>query len=469
MNTEKNRIVIWAYRLLFLSVITSPMDANFLQYDVAGFTVRIYQVLFLVTGVLFFASMPKLWLSTLVILPRRIFSMDSLYLRLYDYLLVGIFLTSLVGGLLFTEDYAFTGVKTAIFASFLAVYFLVRYAIRDVDHLKGVVKALLFGHFLVLLLGVYQAIAFKLGWGEDLHLMIMEGRVNSLLYEPDWLGVWSATIVGLLLPFFYGYHIYRKRILLFLYLSTLVMLVSISRSGWVASIAVVGVFFFFKFANKQNPFKIWFQRFVVLLVTVGLAIGTVQGVELTPFNLQNRFISIFTQQDIAQVQLTPEGDEVVISEEEAEEIRRVEEETGQRARISVKGVQDENVTRRINSFWESINLITQNPVFGVGPGGVEEEFGEGINTSNIFLGVGTKSGVVGMILFIGIVYLLFKQGWFILQFDAIWGWAMILSAMAFLTANMFNDGFFLGFFWVFLAVWSRIPDFFIPEEFEEDE
>jgi hypothetical protein len=107
-------------------------------------------------------------------------------------------------------------------------------------------------------------------------------------------------------------------------------------------------------------------------------------------------------------------------------------------------------------------------MFGVGPGGVEEEFGEGINTSNIFLGVGTKSGVVGMILFIGIVYLLFKQGWFILQFDAIWGWAMILSAMAFLTGNMFNDGFFLGFFWVFLAVWSRIPDFFIPEEIEED-
>jgi hypothetical protein len=139
MKTENNRLEIWAYRLLFLSVITSPMDANFLQYDVAGFTVRIYQVLFLVTGVLFFASMPKLWLSTLVTLPRRIFSMDSLYLRLYDYLLVGIFLASLVGGLLLTEDYVFTGVKTAIFASFFAIYFLVRYAIRDVDHLKGVV------------------------------------------------------------------------------------------------------------------------------------------------------------------------------------------------------------------------------------------------------------------------------------------------------------------------------------------
>jgi O-antigen ligase len=469
MKSQEKNLQIWSYRLLFLAVIATPLDANFLQADIAGFTVRMYQVLFLITGLLFFAANHQIWFITLKNLPRRIFSLESVYLRVYDYLLMGLFISSIIGGFIYTEDVRYTAFKTLIFGSFLGMYFIVRYAIRDVNHLKAIVKSLLFAHLMILLFGIYQTIAFNLGWEDRYHLMIMEGRVNSLMYEPDWLGVWSATMLGLLLPFFYEYNLYQKRIALYIYLTIFVMLMSISRSGWVAGILIVAIFYFFKFANRNNSIRVWAQKFSLFLVIITLAIGTVQGFGLTPFNLKNRFLSIFTQQEVSQVVIQPEGEKIVISQEEATKIKEIEEQTGEQARISIDGVPDENVTRRINSFWESINLIQRYPIFGVGAGGVEEEFGEGINTSNIFLGVGTKSGIVGMILFIGIIYLLIKQGWFILQFDSIWGWSMLLSATAFLTANMFNDGLLLGFFWVLLAVWSRIPDICIPAEAEESE
>lgn len=356
--------------------------------------------------------------------------------------------------------------ETSVLLSFLAIYWSALFFVRTEKDVQNIFYVIIASGTMVALIGLVQVTAYKFG----LELIeVMPGRPNSILPEPDWLGFFMIFALAILIAvqyfenfdvklfwakilrnkyFYYGFHI----------LFYIVIILTVARASWLAGIGMAGLYLFLIFIDKNNPFgQVFVQGFKILFfLFLSLIIIYVFG--LTPFSLKNRFLSIVTSQETHATAVDPKtGKEISIEKKKIADYKK------QGIEVKEKKVQDINILRRRESFTDNFDIILKHPFLGIGFGGIETVFGEGTNANNLFMEIWIATGVIGLIIFGLIFYLIFRE-WLVFfikkrnKNNQPYLFFIILGLAVIIIPNIFNSGLFLGFFWVYLGITANLFD-----------
>lgn len=264
----------------------------------------------------------------------------------------------------------------------------------------------------------------------------------------------------------------------FLLLVLTLIILTVSRSAWLAAFIVTVSFLVVVFTKlKWNP-AYWQWReggaYVLKIFCVfGVSLFLVYAFKLTSFHLFNRAQS--TGSGLQLITLSCPGNQDIAY---PREVKNLEEVTRYGCRhINLEDIKkekelgnaivevlrpDPNVSIRSALYQKSWNEIKMHPIMGIGWGSIGEVLGKdgqgnSFNTSNIFLETWLGAGMAGLIAFIGVWIVIFIKAMFcFLQRDNqaanSWGLFLILGSEAFLITNLFNAGMFLGILFLFFAV-----------------
>lgn len=365
--------------------------------------------------------------------------------------------------------------ETIVLLSFLFIYWLVIFFIKNKDDVKNLFYVILSSGLFAAVFGLIQAVVYKTGLE---FIEVMPGRPNSILPEPDWFGFFMVFVLAVLVSSRFigrqkiaasdvGQNVDRQPIIFsflgnryFSYVLELLFYISIiltiARASWLAAIAVIGLYLLLTFLDKENRFTLAFSRGVKVLLIFAVSLGIIYAFNLTPFPLKNRLLSIVTRQEIHAVTTDPKtGKEISIAKEDIESYKK------RGIEVKEKKVDDVNILRRTESFTNSSDIILRHPLLGIGYGGIETYFGEGVNANNIFMEIWAATGIIGLIVFSLIFYCIFRD-WLFYYFkkinneNRVYLFFVILGFAAIIIPNIFNSGLFLGFFWVYLGVASSL-------------
>ncbi len=384
---------------------------------------------------------------------------------------------------------------SGVLFSFLFFYWLVRNFIRTKKEFLEAVWFLLVGSLPVLFFSFYQLVAFRFGWEA---FAVMDERVNGTFAEPDWLGIYLVFVLAMFLVIRYLRMNFSKATSgresleklwsdivqplenkflgdVFLLFLVIVLVATVSRSAWLGGLMVVGVFClivwlkggFGKFVRES-------LRFALLGL---MAILFLWGTGLSKFHLGNRAISSFSgwQKITVSCQdkgVLVEGEKIesddILQEKKCRHINLEEINSEKQKNKVVLEVYrpDPNVTIRKNIYQKTFLEIKKHWLFGVGLGGSSfylgnDNLGHGLNASNIFLEIFWSLGLVGFLPFFlifltpfvfGLRLLQIKSGRYAFFDEEFFGVFALLTFFAFLVPNLFNAGFFLSVFWVWLAL-----------------
>lgn len=356
--------------------------------------------------------------------------------------------------------------ETLVLLSFLTIYWLVLFFVRTEKDVRNIFYIIIASGTVAALIGLVQVAAYKFGLGL---IEVMPGRPNSILPEPDWLGFFMVFALAVLIAVQYfesfdvklfwvkilrnKYFYYGINVLFYI-----VIILTIARASWLAGIGMVGLYLFLIFIDKNNPFGQVFVQGFKILFFLFLGLAVIYIFSLTPFSLKNRFLSIVTSQETHAIAVDPKtGKEVSIEKKKIVDYKK------QGIEVKEKKVQDINILIRRESFTDNFDIILKHPFLGIGFGGIETAFGNGINANNIFMEVWIGSGIVGLIIFVLIFYCVFRE-WLFYYIKKRTGenkaylYFIILGLVAVIIPNIFNSGLFLGFFWVYLGIASNLLD-----------
>jgi O-antigen ligase len=451
---NKYKFTLISKYLLFFTITTTPLETIKLTLPIVGVDIRLYQIglgLSLIwaffLAILWIISQVKQKTLTKTIL--HMFSHEFVANNIYLLLLIAFWLVQVIGGVLYGGDLRSTLIKSVILASLIALFALVYYSIQTRKTYNTVLKLLMEAGLYTCIFAVYQMFAYNYGLP---NFMVMEGRANGFMPEPDWLAVFLSLLVAIILPLIYfDYQKLIGKYVLLIWMS-IALMVSISRSGWVAAAFVSVVFFVMLMLNKFQPKVRVLEVFLGYFIVVFIAFGIVKLNDLTPFSLKERALSIVTGNTVHDVFVNENGEEMTIDKKQKEEL------LGKGKSVSKKSVDDINVVRRVESYREAIEYIQESPLLGIGPAGLEIRTEKGINTSNIFLGILVAGGTMAVTFFLVVIYLICKQSFLVMKYEPAFGYAMLLGTLSLLVSNSFNDGLYLGVLWVILALFARTVD-----------
>lgn len=358
--------------------------------------------------------------------------------------------------------------ETLVLLSFLVVYWLVMYFVKTSWDAKLVLYAFLASGLVAAVVALAQVVAFKAGLGL---IEVMPGRPNSILPEPDWLGFFMVFVLAISISvkhiikpdqenqstlLYLCHNKYSNTIVSILFYLTLIL--AIARASWLAAIGIIAFYLFLIFIDKSNPFSLAFTRGLYVALLILISLGIIQVFNLTPFPLQNRFLSIITRQEIHAVVTDPEtGKEISI------EKNKINEYKNKGVEVREQKVKDINIVKRTESFTNMYDIVLRHPILGIGFGGLQEVFGQGTNANNIFFEIWVASGVVGLVLFALVFYCIFRE-WLFFYLkkrnaqNQAYLFFIILGLIAILIPNVFNSGLLLGFFWVYLGLAANLLD-----------
>lgn len=338
------------------------------------------------------------------------------------------------------------------------------------------------GSSVVWLVGFYQILAGFFGWET---FAVMKERINATFAEPDWLGIYWAFVLGLLLglknflfhwengkKIFFGQTglaIFSDRILkVKIFFIGLMLAATVSRSAWVGAAATLAVYVLwiwkdiFKGKLSLGEWLRGLKEGLAVAAVLLLAFFSVNILNFSNFDLFNRATSTLS----GRQEITISCREEVVLPEKIDNLDQLaawncrhinlEEIDSQRAAgffVSVIDRPDPNVSLRKEIYSRVWQAIKEKPWLGQGWGASarilgQDENGNGLNASNIFLEIWLSAGVLGLVAFLATLFLVGRK---------IWLWPdclapiFLLSGTAFLTANLFNAGIFSGFFWIWLA------------------
>lgn len=370
-----------------------------------------------------------------------------------------------------------------IVASFVFIFWIARkFLFTGKEKAEGLFFFLV-GSSVVWIVGFYQALAKIFGWE---NFVVMEGRINSTFLEPDWLGIYAAFVLALLfgLKIFFsswknGQKIFFASIAMPVFLNYFVnikiffwgilLALTVSRSAWVAILAVLlcyAVFLFLKnlksgIVFSSNLFKIFKEIFSVVLILV-FSFLVVKFFGLSDFNLFNRAISTVSGEQKITISCQGELDlpDRIEKMEELVDLncRHINlEEIAQEknAGFFVREIKrpDPNINFRKKIYLLAWSEIKKHPWLGQGWGAStrilgQDNQGNGLNTSNIFLEIWLSTGLVGLVSFLFVIFLVIEQ---VFKMPMEIRGFFFFSGIAFFVANLFNAGIFSGFFWLWLA------------------
>ncbi|MEI9967023.1 MAG: O-antigen ligase family protein [Candidatus Moraniibacteriota bacterium] len=351
--------------------------------------------------------------------------------------------------------------QACVLLSFGLLYFLMRQFLRHEENLRHIQPFLAGSAAVVFGTALWQA--WRMRQGLEAFTAMTE-RPNATFPEADWLGLYAGFMVLLLAvqlssalpalrrrlsaaPWAIAYPFF---LLVLLVAGFATLIVAVSRSAWLATAAGFLVFFalvVWEYIRGYLSAKRTIAFFLVPLLACLLALAGVRLFSLTAFDLSERSAS--SASGLQTITISCSDDRILPERIESLEelaplgcrhINLEEREAEAAAGRSVTQVlrPDPNVSLRRHIYAESLHLIREHPILGIGWGNARlflgnDGNGTGLNASNIFLEVWLGSGFLG---FFG--FLLF------------WFWLLVIHAGAFLrrepgaaTSRLFIALFFL--------------------------
>lgn len=435
---------------------------------------------------------PYQWLLVLILMALLIrvalkrFPLEKFVLNFWDKLLIVFGVSAGVSALMSTDQMVALKISVIIF-SFLLLYFCCRLFVRSVDDARMLVPFILSSFMVVACFAIVQNILFLSGWES---LEVMSGRPNATFAEADWLGGYLAVIIVgmcafIAFPFATIERVALKRLRFlfsfFLFVGYVALLVSVSRSAWLA--AFVGILFIVLYFGWQK--NVWrsireWDSFglrdsvsvKLYIVAPGLlALFVVSFFHFTSFDLWDRGKSVTSGEQkitIACERLVTLPEKIVSTEALADfgcvHIRLEEKEVKQNVGAYVTEVfrDDPNVHLRQDIYKKSMAFGREHWFAGIGFGVIgqylgTDERGVGLNTSNLFLEIWLGSGLMGIAAF-GMLWFGLGYRWLSLGIRQQNAGALIVGSVWIATTvfNLFNAGLLLGWFFVFLALLSVV-------------
>lgn len=424
---------------------------------------------------------------------NQIIEEDEINSKNKDWIEKGVFLwivTFSLGGwkiFSFSEDLKWFLIVT----SFVFIFWITRKFLFSWKEKAEGLFFFLIGSYVVWISGFYQTIARILDWE---NFTIMDGRINATFLEPDWLGIYSAFILALFLglKFFFsswenGQKIFFASIPMPIFLNYLLnikiffwgilLVLTVSRSAWLATLIVIfcyaGFLFLKNLKNKinftSNLFKI-FKEISSISLILTLSFLVVKIFDLSDFNLLNRMTSTISGQQKITISCKKDESlpEKIENLEELEilgcrhiNLEEIEKEISLGFFVKEINRPDPNIDLRKKIYITIWSEIKKHPWLGQGWGTSarilgQDNQGNGLNTSNIFLEIWLSAGLIGLISFLVVLFLAIGQ---VLKMPLKIRGFFLFSGVAFFVANFFNAGIFSGFFWVWLASISQLFNF----------
>jgi hypothetical protein len=419
--------------------------------------------------------------------------------RWYDLLIIIVGLSSFLS-IINTENKMSSLKLSIILATFIALYFLVRNYVQNLEDLKKIIPFFLSSSLIVVIYGIWQNVRF---FKEMPHFEVMPGRPNATFFEADWLGIYLAILISvcyILIYFFqlrfkndtekisnFEFSIFKKitnyklqiiKIFLFFLLTSyfLLLILTVSRSAWLGAFAATVMFLFIIFTKLRLHPKHWqwkktFQIKLLIFSAFVLSVFLVYIFNLTNFQLFNRVQS--TASGMQKITISCENKinlpESVENVSELENyncrhinLEEIEFEKNRGNYVEEIYRKDPNVHIRSQVYQKSWEQIKKHWFLGIGWGNIEnflgsDERGASLNSSNIFLEIWLGSGILGLISFVILIFYILLCGIKNYYFyknseENIFGLFLIISWFAIVVPNFFNAGIFLGFFWLWLSI-----------------
>jgi hypothetical protein len=389
-----------------------------------------------------------------------------------------------------------------VLVSFFGLYWVSRNFIRTGRQLGEAVWFFIVSFEAVAFFSFYQLVADKLGWDS---FRVMSGRINGTFTEPDWLGMYLVFLLAILLgikyvlkllqknPSVFGerlrrftelyvagqsvFRAFRILINLEIFFALVILVLTVSRSAWLAGLSILGMHIFIVFIKcgwRESLGTVFWDGLKVFLVFIFVSLTG-----LSSFHLGNRAVS--SVNGLQKITVSCVSDTALPAGEKIEGVADLvrygcrhinleeikSEENGGRKILEVYRP-DPNVEIRKNIYKTTWQQVKQHWFLGQGLGssGVflgKDDLGHSLNASNIFLEILVSYGLLGLLPFILIMFTPLIVGWRFLQIKAgrygnkhqeVLAVFFLLTFFAILIPNLFNSGFLLGFFWVWLAVIS---------------
>ncbi len=466
----------WTF-ILFLSTI--PLENINLAPLILGVTLRPYQ---------FFGALTIVAILIKIITQKLNFRLQKL--KTEDYLIIFMLVSGLVTALLGNPIFRLANLKLIfILLSFVGFYFLSKNYIQNKSDIKKVMPFLFSASGVVIIYGLWQNIRFSQGLSS---FEVMLGRPNATFTEADWLGVYLVLILSLSYAlFFYFAHtlntpknirarffvISNYVLLLAVYM---LLILTVSRSAWLAGVVVTGLFLLIVLTNLQFNFQKWKGKETLiwsgkLFTTFLVSLALIFLFKLTIFQLFNRVQSTQTglQKITVACEISNKKDLNLptqienVSELKKYGCRFIKLEEIKKAKKAGKIVTqtyrpDPNVVVRRQIYQKSWQAIKEHPLLGIGWGSIgpmlgQDKQGNYLNASNIFLetwlGLGMGGFLALVILWITILFRAIKRYCQANGYSAkSWNLFIIISWVGWLIVNLFNAGMLLGVFWLWLGV-----------------
>ncbi|HPN54461.1 MAG TPA: O-antigen ligase family protein [Candidatus Moranbacteria bacterium] len=487
----------WAFVLFVGSLVLENVN---LAPKILGFALRPYQFLALA---LVIALVVRGVSKRLPLPPKEFFPKFKWFDTLPIIFAASGFLSSLI---------SHAGFKQAIVAlSFVVLYFLARIYVQNMNDLKRILPFFLSSGIIVALYGILQNILFINGRNS---FEVMPGRPNATFSEPDWMGIYLVFLLAVIYTIIYkisiaitndqetnskqipiyniqntklGYKFFDRlkfgdwilfvSCFLFLVISYITLILTVSRSAWLGAVFVTIGFLKIMLTNGSWKMSQWdWKKFVCslgsIVAVVIISIGIVYVFNLSRFQIFNRAastgglqkITIACEENTYKKDLAPDKINNVSELEQygCRHINLEEIEKEKAAGFAIKEIyrNDPNVNIRAEIYKKSWEQIKAHPIFGIGWGSISrilgtDERGAGLNASNIFLETWLGSGLIGILSFIILLVYIFAKSVKIFLSKSIIDKSVavfiLLGWTAIIIPNLFNSGIFLGFLWVYLA------------------
>ncbi len=380
--------------------------------------------------------------------------------------------------------------QSVIVLSFVFLFFLGRTFFKTYDDIRIAGRFFILSTILVLLYAVWQSVRMKHGLPA---FEVMTGRPNGTFPEADWLGGFVAAVAAFasafLFPLFFAENFPKRKgieMSVFLVLLFLVLLLSVSRSAWLAAflgIAMVVLLSAVRFgafrALMQREWGVSRRMLSGKLFLFGLflaALCIVIGSSLSSFHLFDRGKSIGS--GLQKITVSCLSAQTFSSHEAVDSARLVE--RGCR-HINLEDIASEqmsghvvteayrvdpNISLRKEIYRKTFTLLSEHAIVGIGWGNSSRYFGNdergaGLNSSNMFLEAWLGAGVFGFLLLVifwfAFGYRVCVEGVFLKRLNQSAPdeslWIGLSGAWVAITVfNLFNAGLLLGSLWVFLSL-----------------
>jgi hypothetical protein len=437
--------------LVLLLIFTLPFEI--LQFSVSGLDIRLHQVILAITVL---SLIPKIIKQdpTKDIL-KNITSINWYYNNIHLVLLSLMWLIILIGGIINGGDLKTTIIRNIVLLGYIIVFCIIYKYINNRARLYQAFNVIFLSTGVLIIVGLYEAIAFQLGWNS---FQIFPGRVDALLPEPNWFGMWLAIVYAIVLPLAFVAKKFKEQFLLwFLLLGVVLMsILSVTRASWLAIIIITAIYILYQAIFVRKYIKL--LNFIIVLFAVVFGAAGMSQLGLTDFNLKDRFTSIVSQETTYYYEINEKTGE----RKEITDISKIQNTNN----VKIQKEADVNVLSRKDGYINAGFIIYKYIFTGVGLAGYENMVGEGYNTNNIILAVAVAGGIFAISLFLSFLYIITKQGFIIIKEDSILATILFGSMLATLITGMFNDNLLMGFTWLIFGIVASIPEIVWNEKVE---